>query len=368
MRIAHFGTFDVANYGDLLFPRLLEWRLGDIADEFVHISPVGGRRIYMDVPVSRSMAEVQHDGLEFGAVVVGGGNILHDNETSLPAYKNVGQVAYSRLWIGAAQLATRQRIPLVVNAPGVPKLPGTAGAPLMRHFASTTDYFAVRDAYSQDLLRSIGVNGTRVVPDTALEIREVFPASAPVNLAVSERLVQLLDERYAVVHVNDRYGGDIASLARKLDEISLSLRAVLVLVAIGPCHGDDAFALRVAAHMESNPVVFDTPKAIEDIAYVISKACAYVGSSMHGFITATSYKVPALIVAKHTAQHKFLGLLSQLDAVDRLFETWESVAEALASERQPRLIAPVDVGPALGRIDDHWTALRSALSAGHEPR
>ena len=29
MRIAHFGTFDVDNYGDLLFPHLAEWRLPD---------------------------------------------------------------------------------------------------------------------------------------------------------------------------------------------------------------------------------------------------------------------------------------------------------------------------------------------------
>ena len=34
MKIAHFGTFDVENYGDLLFPLLLERRLGGEEVEF----------------------------------------------------------------------------------------------------------------------------------------------------------------------------------------------------------------------------------------------------------------------------------------------------------------------------------------------
>ena len=42
MKLAHFGTFDVENYGDLLFPLLLERRLSGLCDRFVHVSPRGG--------------------------------------------------------------------------------------------------------------------------------------------------------------------------------------------------------------------------------------------------------------------------------------------------------------------------------------
>ena len=37
MKIAHFGTFDVDNYGDLLFPHIVEWRMPSV--EWIHISP-----------------------------------------------------------------------------------------------------------------------------------------------------------------------------------------------------------------------------------------------------------------------------------------------------------------------------------------
>lgn len=362
MRIAHFGTFDVANYGDLLFPRLLEWRLADISDEVVHISPVGGIRIYRDVPVSRSLADVQRAGTEFDAVVVGGGNIIHDNGTNLATYKSVKSVAYPRLWLGATQLATRQRIPLVVNAPGVPKVPGRTAAPLMRRFASRADYLSVRDTYSQEVLRSIGVPGATVVPDSALELRDMFTTSAPANLDVPTRLTETLDSRFAAVHVNARYkGGDVASLARRLDELSATLQATIVLIAIGPCHGDDDFAETVAAQMHSDPVVFGAPKAVEDIAYVISRSCAYIGSSMHGFITAASFGVPGLIVASHAAQHKFRGLLAHLDAEERLVSSWDEALKVLSAGGRQTALTPVDIEPALRRIDDHWAELRGAL-------
>lgn len=362
MRIAHFGTFDVANYGDLLFPRLLEWRLADISDEVVHISPVGGIRIYRDVPVSRSLADVQRAGTEFDAVVVGGGNIIHDNGTNLATYKSVKSVAYPRLWLGATQLATKQRIPLVVNAPGVPKVPGRTAAPLMRRFASRADYLSVRDTYSQEVLRSIGVPGATVVPDSALELRDMFTTSAPANLDAPTRLTETLDSRFAAVHINARYkGGDVASLARRLDELSATLQATIVLIAIGPCHGDDDFAETVAAQMHSDPVVFGAPKAVEDIAYVISRSCAYIGSSMHGFITAASFGVPGLIVASHAAQHKFRGLLAHLDAEERLVSSWDEALKVLSAGGRQTALTPVDIEPALRRIDDHWAELRGAL-------
>lgn len=365
MRIAHFGTFDVANYGDLLFPRLLEWRLADISDEIVHISPVGGVQIYRDVAVSHSLADVQQAGTEFDAVVVGGGNIIHDNGTNLTTYQSVKRVAYPRLWLGATQLATRQRIPLVVNAPGVPKVPGTVAAPLMRRFATRADYLAVRDTYSQQVLRSIGVPDAAVVPDSALEIRDMFSSNAPADLDVPPRLAATLDSRFAAVHINDRYkGGDVASLARRLDDLSSTLQATIVLIAIGPCHGDDRFAETVAAQMQSDPVVFSAPKAVEDVAYVISRSCLYVGSSMHGFITAASFGVPGLIVASHAAQHKFRGLLAHLDAEDRLVSSWEEALNVLRSSEQQAALDPVNIDSSLKRIDDHWADLRTALQGG----
>ena len=48
LKLAYFGTFDVENYGDLLFPLILERKLADFCDEFIHVSPVGGQPLWQD--------------------------------------------------------------------------------------------------------------------------------------------------------------------------------------------------------------------------------------------------------------------------------------------------------------------------------
>lgn len=368
MRLAHFGTFDVRNYGDLLFPRLMEWRMSDLFEEIVHISPVGGSAGYRDVRPSRSLSEVTREKIKFDAVVVGGGNILHSNGSTLDEYRQVRETAYSRLWLGAAQLASRQDIPLAINASGVPKRFGRLGQPLVRQLGQRADYFAVRDEYSKDNLSTAGVENVRVVPDTALELARWFGPSAPSLLDVPRELERALDSRFLAVHVNDRYfDGSAAELAPVLDQLAKVAEAKIVLIAIGPCHGDDAYSKEVASHMTSSPIVYSTPKAVEDIAFVISRSVAYVGSSMHGFITATSFHVPALLIAKHASQHKFRGLLAHLGAEDRLVQSWTGAMSRLLEGTGQNIMESVPTDQVTAAIEKHWAAQRAAL-VGANPR
>jgi hypothetical protein len=46
--LAHFGTFDVENYGDLLLAAILERRLVDLGHGFVHVSPHGCPPVWDD--------------------------------------------------------------------------------------------------------------------------------------------------------------------------------------------------------------------------------------------------------------------------------------------------------------------------------
>ena len=59
MRIAHYGTFDVENYGDLLFPPVLERRLSGRGHTLTHVSPIGGRAIWEDCVETISIREAR---------------------------------------------------------------------------------------------------------------------------------------------------------------------------------------------------------------------------------------------------------------------------------------------------------------------
>ncbi len=123
VRIAQLGTFDVANYGDLLFPLLAHRRLErffpDLHMDFV--SPVGGDPVWSDCVASvpwQSFAECIES---YDAILVGGGNIIRLNPTDLGHYQEglTPLLAYARLWAAFAEL-NQKGIPILWNAPGVP--------------------------------------------------------------------------------------------------------------------------------------------------------------------------------------------------------------------------------------------------------
>ena len=117
IKIAHFGTFDVDNYGDLLFPHLVEYRLPQY--DWEHISPTNNSSVFKD-----SMPIISFDDAcknLYNAVIIGGGNIIHllDNKETVYNFKE--GFAYSDLWVGSAKMAMEQGIPYVLNAPGISK-------------------------------------------------------------------------------------------------------------------------------------------------------------------------------------------------------------------------------------------------------
>ena len=307
MRVAHFGTFDVPNYGDLLFPGVIEHELGKFDDtcEITHISPLGGRP-YEDVGTSISLETAKRRGLKFDGVVIGGGNILHAGSSGLPAYRSIRRHAYANIWTGAAQMASRQGIPLVVNAPGVPRRFRGPSLMALRSLGRQASYFAVRDTYSRGLLIEAGLAEVNVVPDTALRV------SRWLNIidesVYSAHPAELSDHAYIAVHVNDRYGGNsIGLVADRLDALSSSTGLRCCLIGIGGCHDDGLYAERVGAAMKSKPFVVAYPVRVRHIGALIAGSSLYVGSSLHGFITAASYSVPAIIVADPAKQHKLQG-------------------------------------------------------------
>jgi polysaccharide pyruvyl transferase WcaK-like protein len=356
MRIAHFGTFDVENYGDLLFPGLVEHGLRPLEAEVVHVSPLGGQP-YEDVPACIGVESVRSSG-QFDAVVIGGGNIVHARSSSLPDYRRVRRTAYSSLWMGAAQLAARQDIPLVFNAPGVPRPFVGLSRRIVADVVRQAVYVAVRDERSRDLLSAAGAPGVEVVPDTALALSDLIPVPRSSSTAVP------VEGDYFVAHVNSRYGmRDDLAVAARIDSIARDRGARPVLVAIGPCHGDDETAERVARLMSSDVTVIARPRRVRDVAATIAGARFYVGSSLHGFITASTYGVPGVLIADRGAQHKFLGLLEQLGEQDRMVTSWGAAEDLAApSGNSSKFTTAPDLARCRTAIAEHWTAVRSAVT------
>ncbi len=371
MRIAHFGTFDVENYGDLLFPPVLERRLADVCDDFVHVSPADGPPDWEGCAPTVGFDEFLREGPAVDGVVVGGGQILRASPTPLGLYDRGGVspfVAYPSLWLGAAYVAARDGLPLCWNAPGVPAAFDPAAARFMRWAASVTDHASVRDHASRRLLEETGVDaGLNVVPDTAVEVSKLWTEgeiSAAYGDAFRSRGKEL-PGRTVAFHVNARLAGeDVAAVAARMDRISARLGASPILLAIGPSHGDVETQRLVAAKMGSEPLLVDRPRGLKEVAACVARSEVYIGSSLHGMITACSFGRRCVLISARE-DHKYGGFLDHLGLASWEVRSWaraeEKIGALLAAPADAWARAPERVTPAL---DEHWSGLRNTLLSG----
>ena len=376
MKIAHFGTFDVENYGDLLFPLVLERRLGDVCEGFVHVSPAGGApEGWGDCAPTVGFDEFLGENPTVDGVVVGGGQILRASPTPLGIYDTGGVssfVAYPALWLGAAYTAARAGLPLCWNAPGVPSPFDPAAARYMGWTGSVTDYASVRDSVSRRLLEGAGVQpGMAVVPDTAVEVSKLWregEISAAYEDAFRKRGKEV-PARTAAFHVNARLAGeDVDAVAARIDRMGRRIGASPILIAIGPSHGDVETQHLVAAKMRSDPLVVDRPESLREIAACVGRSEVYVGSSLHGMITACSFGRRCVLISARD-DHKYGGFLDHLNLAQ-----WEARSWSRAEERFDALLeTPSEAWTgALERVtpvlDEHWNRLSEALLSKDERR
>jgi hypothetical protein len=114
-------------------------------------------------------------------------------------------------------------------------------------------------------------------------------------------------------------------------------------------------------------MIVDRAAGLKEIAALIAHSQGYVGSSLHGLITALSYRRPAIAVAQ-SRMVKFLGLLGPLGLADNLHESWDDAAAAAPEQLGPlncRELAALGAADAL--IEAHWRSVRDLVEQPVEP-
>lgn len=365
MTVALLGTFDVPNYGDLLFPLLARHRLRATAVEPRAWSPVGGRP-FEDADEAQPL-ETLPEQAPLEGVILGGGNIVHAWSASrvYAAFHPPRVAAYPELWIGGWMAARAAGAPFVWNAPGVPALPGPVAGRLLSTVAAGSDYVSVRDEVSRENLQRAGHDGAiEVVPDPAFEVDRLW-SDAELDVALDTALAEAgatRPDRFLVLHASpQRSREDAATLASAFDALAIAWQARPLLLAIGPCHGDDELLRQAAGRMAGDPIVVDRPKRLVEIAACLARACGYAGASMHGGITAAAFGRPTRFVVPE-GDHKFPGAVAHLAGATRLCTRWDEAGPGDDPEAEGRRTraAVEDLRP---RLDAHWERIGAALTA-----
>jgi len=357
------GTFDVSNYGDLLFPFIaeseLKRRLGDVTlRRFSYNAKTPASWPY-EVTSLTELPEMIHrlDGL-----LVGGGLLVRFDKDVAPEYAPPTlQIHHpTGYWLTPALMALQHNVPLAWNAPGMDgnDVPGWA-RPLVEIALALSPYVSVRDELSQAALEPLTYRPIAVVPDTAFGLPHLLdfqgdPSPEFTRLAEAYRLAS----PYIVFQPNLGFEGLIRVIQNHPERFS---KFQFLVLPISPEFGEhprsvDVDLPRVVRLTEwPNPLV---------IAELIGRSEAAVGHSYHFNITALAAGVPAfrrvdLSKGEFTALRHF-------DTVFVLPPDGEVDVEWFLA-RVGRKPPSASVLATLGPLRDHWDRIAGMFQAKQFP-
>jgi lipopolysaccharide transport system ATP-binding protein len=308
-QIAVFGTFDVENYGDLLFPLIAEaeltGRLGQVTLQRFSYNT----RTPPDWPYAvTSVKELPDLAASLDGVLIGGGSIIRFDKVIAANYGPPTPRIHhpTGYWLTPALMALQHGIPLVWNSPGMhgDNIPSWAD-PLMELALANSPYIAVRDKLSKGVLaRYVDSSRIAVLPDTAFGISRLIDERHPSAAFNRLREQAGLTDRYIIIQAI----GGLDPVLRLIRNHPQRFRDYRFLVLpIGPVLGDDEALIG-----DDLPGLARLPEWPQPLllAELISQATAVVGHSYHLAVTALAFGVPVFTSAdlsfwKYTALADF---------------------------------------------------------------
>jgi len=286
------GTFDVENYGDLLFPLLarheLTSRIPELElDLFSYHSRDTGSWPY-DV---RPLAELGDRLGDIDLVLVGGGHLIRFDKTVAFGYvPPVPELHHPTAYgLMPTLLAGWTGVPVAWNAVGVSRDTPRWAARLLAEASRAAQYLAVRDEPSADEIRRVAPDAeVRVVPDTAFGVAALLDCASPEVVELQEEL-GLVDRSYVVYQPSPDLAPFRSWLVRVLRWYA-DHGLTVVELPISPCLGDRVGIVDVTAATLS-PSRWPSPLAV---AGIVAGAEAVVGRSLHLSITALAAGVPVV--------------------------------------------------------------------------
>jgi lipopolysaccharide transport system ATP-binding protein len=353
------GTFDVANYGDLLFPVIAESelteRLGPLTlHRFSYAAKTPPDWPYEVTSVADLPARVRAlDGL-----LIGGGFLIRFDKDVAPGYlPPVPRIHHpTGYWLTPALVALQHDVPVVWNSPGMHcnEIPRWA-EPLMEHALTLSRYVAVRDQPSAEALAGLTGAPVSVVPDTAFGLRRLLDLDHPPSAEYCRlRDASGLHGPYIVVQATLGVEGFVRFVERHAER----LRGFRFLaLPVGPVLGEHSGIVSSdACHIARLP---EWPAPLV-LAELIARSEAVVGHSYHLCITALVAGVPVfatrdLDTGKYTALRPFETIFRlPADGLPDIDWFVSRVGRAVPSARVRATEAP---------LRQHWDRVATALRA-----
>ena len=354
-RVGIVGTFDVANFGDLLFPLIAEHELTRRLGE-VELTRYSYRELAADewVYAVRPVQNLADDIGSLDLLIVGGGDLIRVDSDVAPGYVPTSTAIHhpTGYWLMPTVVARSAGVPVVWNAVGVVQPMPDWARELVALGAEAAIEVTVRDEASLEAIRATGAAATpRLVPDTSFGIQGLLGHNAGATAFLDELGV---NGRYVVVQSSPGLAASRDEIASALAGLSESGVQILEL-PISPVLGDGPELLGLD-DLAYRPTRWPAPLLLAEL---ISGAEAVIAQSLHLSIVALTAGVP--VFRRPAPSHSKYERLDRFEHV-HTWSTRAELAELLASAlgRQPDPGSQVEAQ--IAELSCHWDSVSAVAS------
>jgi lipopolysaccharide transport system ATP-binding protein len=355
LQIGICGTFDIRNYGDLLFPLIaqaeLSRRLGPLdLRRFSYSSKASDSWPFDVTPLSELPPVIQ----SLDGMIIGGGHIIRFDKDIAPGYAPPTPEIHhpTGYWLTPALLGLSAGCPVIWNAPGLFGDIPLWAKPLMRLAIEQSAYFAVRDAFARNALSPLVSDAKiAIVPDTGFGVARLLDDGPTANCT---RLCRALDLTRPYLIIQSTIGlNSVVQLLRDKQKYFDDFQ--LLALQIGPDLLDDDELL-----ITDLPGIIALPNWPDPlvIAELIKGAAGVIGTSLHLAITAIAFGVP--VFRPRNRFEKKYEILSPFNGV-HWFETNDEIQPEWLRQRLGN--GPIEAAQLdqLAALDRHWDDIASAI-------
>lgn len=325
-KVVLFGAYDRYNYGDNLMPILLEMYVDKYLPEkldsyqFIHASisdsDLSSFACFKTESITRTIEKLE----EGDVIIVVGGEVLcasnaglylhmpkpkllNDFYTKLNSFplikklfKSWADLKYKAPWdypYLPDQKLLNDGVIVKYNTigGGIPrKLPATKKVDLTNRLEASK-FLSVRDKRTYDRLDHI--NNVELYPDSAFIMSDLCSDSF-LSSKVRGDILSYVESPYIIFQAApSKLGDSLTNAVEKLGALSKKTNKRILLLPIGYAAGHDDFYLLNNMHkkmLDYSDIKFELN--IWEIMYLIKNSDCYIGTSLHGAITAMSFGKP----------------------------------------------------------------------------
>ena len=352
-RVGIVGTFDVENYGDLLFPLMAEAALGRRL-ESIDVVPFSPNQ--RSAPVwpydVRSTLDLPDSLPSLSALLIGGGQIIRfDPGYPVPTDPRVHlPIDY---WLTPAALGAMAGKPVIWNAIGAwtGSPPADGFGDVFNATLRASHFVGLRDDASREHLATLAPQADlQLVPDTVFSIARLWPLVRETAGFATWRESLAVRGRYAVVQADPRFVNQWVAIDALVTGLGVE---TVVLLPVCRCHGDEGHSLPAVSGGHTARSEWPDPRVLSEI---IGRADAVVASSLHACITAITYGVPVVRVPSFSKQDRKFEMLAGFEGVATIDEPAHAAAVLSRGKKlEPRALAAAD------RLEAYWDSVADVI-------